>query len=71
MSVHCNDCGAAPTEEVSLADQRFIRSFTRLIAQVSRGGAFAYHTRVMGPGCRSVCRDRNDARDWRSGPSLR
>jgi hypothetical protein len=25
----------------------FIRSFTRLVAQVSRGGALAYHTRVM------------------------
>jgi hypothetical protein len=25
----------------------FIRSFTRLAAQISRGGALAYHTRVM------------------------
>jgi hypothetical protein len=89
MSVHCNNCGAALAEEVSLADPRqpcpvcgstarrfevevvekceaedfvgmearrpglgrrkgwFVRSFTRLVAQVSRGGAPAYHTRVM------------------------
>ena len=25
----------------------FVRSFTRLVAQVSRGGALAYHTRLM------------------------
>jgi hypothetical protein len=89
MSVHCNNCGAALAEEVSVADPRqpcpvcgstarrfdvavvekceveaflgmegrraglsrqkgwFIRSFTRLAPQVSRGGALAYLTRIF------------------------